>query len=104
MHSHTVFFWLWKTISDHERAQFERGLAALTLDPNILDRRIGKPAATDRSVIDTSYDYGMVLRFETLAAHGAYQVGQPHQQFLETCAHMWSRVQVYDIDELSLNE
>lgn len=104
MHSHTVFFWLWKTIGDDERVQFEQGLAALTRDPNVLDRRIGKPAATDRPVIDTSYDYGMVLRFETLAAHDAYQEGQTHQQFLETCARMWSRVQVYDIDEISLNE
>ena len=54
MHSHTAFFWLWKTISDDERRQFERALIALTGDPNVLDRRIGQPAATDRSVIDTS--------------------------------------------------
>lgn len=104
MHIHTVFFWLWKTISDDDRAQFERALAMLTSDPNVRDRRIGKPAATDRPVIDTSYDYGVVLRFDDLAAHDSYQSGQPHQQFLQTCAHLWSRVQVYDIDETVTND
>ncbi|MEM9440214.1 MAG: Dabb family protein [Pseudomonadota bacterium] len=103
MHSHMVFFWLWGTISDHERGQFERSLVALTADPNVVERRIGKPSTTGRSVIDSSYDYGVVLRFETLAAHDAYQAGQPLQHFLETCEHMWSRVKVYDKDEISLN-
>lgn len=101
LHIHTVFFWLWRTISDDDRARFEQELAALTRDPNVLDRRIGKPAVTHRPVIDSTYDYGIVLRFENLDAHDNYQSGQAHQHFLETCASMWSRVQVYDIDDTS---
>lgn len=104
MHVHTVFFWLWKTTSDDERIRFEQGLAALTRDANVLDRRVGKPSATNRSVVDSSYDYGVVLCFRDLAAHDSYQSGQAHQQFLKTCGHMWARVQVYDIDETSLND
>jgi len=103
VHIHNVYFWLWNTISDEERERFEQELAALTRDPHVLDRCFGKPSSTDRPVIDSSYDYGVVLRFENRAAHDSYQAGQAHQQFLERCASMWRRVQVYDIDEMSLD-
>jgi hypothetical protein len=100
MHIHTVFFWLVENIDDNQRKHFEDGLDQLTRDPNVLDRRIGKPAATDRPVIDSSYDYGVILRFENLASHDKYQTGPDHQAFLDNCAHLWSRVQVYDIEEI----
>ena len=97
MHIHTVFFWLWKSSSAQDRKQFEEGLDNLTKDTNILMRKIGKPAATNREVIDSSYDYGVVLHFENQAAHDAYQAGEPHQRFLSDCMRLWNRVQVYDI-------
>lgn len=98
MHIHTVFFWLWKTLSDEEWQRFEQGLDLLTRDPNVLGRHIGKPAGTNRPVIDSSYDYCIVLHFDNLAAHNAYQAGKAHQDFLDGCASFWSRVQVYDIE------
>lgn len=97
MHVHTALFWLLKTLSDDERKTFENGLELLTSDPLVKDRSIGVPADTHRSVIERSYDYGIVLKFDTLADHDAYQNGAPHQQFLDTCAHMWTRVQVVDL-------
>ncbi|MGI9514513.1 MAG: Dabb family protein [Anderseniella sp.] len=101
MHIHTVFFWLWKTTSPEHLRQFENGLDLLTRDPNVLERQIGKPAATNRAVIDSSYDYGVVLKFSDLASHDAYQAGEPHRVFLETCASLWSKVQVFDIENSS---
>ncbi len=98
MHVHTVFFWLWRSTSPEQIRQFEKGLDLLTRDPNVLERQIGKPAATRRAVIDSSYDYGVVLKFSDLASHDAYQSGQAHQAFLETCANLCSRVQVCDIE------
>ncbi|MEO1162059.1 MAG: Dabb family protein, partial [Pseudomonadota bacterium] len=95
---HTVFFWLWKTTGPEQIRQFESGLDLLTRDPNVLERQIGKPAATDRAVIDSSYDYAAVLKFSDLAGHDAYQAGEAHQLFLEACASLWSKVQVYDIE------
>jgi len=90
MHIHTVFFWLWKTASPTQRERFSAGLNLLTSDPNVMERQIGEPAATRRPVIDNSYDFGVVLKFRDLAAHDAYQSGQAHQTFLDTCASMWS--------------
>ena len=68
MHIHTVFFWLWKTAGPEQIRQFENGLDLLTRDPNVLERQIGKPAATGRAVIDSSYDYGVILKFSDLAS------------------------------------
>jgi hypothetical protein len=97
MHIHTVFFWLKDNVSPTQRQQFENGLDLLISDTNILDRKIGTPAATSRDVIDATYDYGIVLMFDSLAAHDRYQASQTHIEFLQNCATMWKRVQVYDI-------
>ena len=101
MHLHTVFFWISEDVDNSGRRAFETGLDLLTREPHVLDRRVGKPAATKRPVIDSSYSYAIILRFENLAAHNAYQASDEHQIFLDTCSHMWSRVQVYDVEEMA---
>lgn len=100
MHIHTVFFWLNEGTDENRRQRFEKGLDALTRDPNVLNRRIGTPAQTDRAVIDSSYDYGVSLSFEDLAAHDRFQIGQIHLDFLKNFETMWSRVQVYDMKSI----
>lgn len=100
MHVHIAFFWLDKNLSDADLKNFETGLDQLTRDPNIHDRRIGKPAQTDRPVIDTSYDYGITLQFRNLAAHDAYQFGDIHADFIKNHQSKWTDVKVYDIEEL----
>ena len=99
MHIHTVFFWLNDDMDDADRQRFADELNLLMSDPNISDGNFGTPAATDRPVIDSSYDYGMVLKFRNLAAQEAYQKSSEHDRFIDNCAHMWSRIQVYDINE-----
>jgi hypothetical protein len=98
MHIHTVFFWLRKSASEDERKRLRDGLDLLVSDEHIREPTIGVAAATDRPVIDSSYDYAIILKFDDLAAHDAYQAGAAHQQFLKDCADLWSRVQVYDIE------
>ncbi len=99
MHIHSVYFWLWKSLDAEKRRQFEAGLDLLTRDPNVLTRHIGKPADTDRDVIERGYDYAVVLTFENLQTHDAYQAGEPHQTFLDAYSEMWGRVQVFDVSE-----
>ena len=98
MHMHTVFFWLNEDISDKDRQTFVDELELLMTDKNILEGNFGPPASTDRPVIDSSYDYGMVLKFDSIDTQNAYQVSPEHQRFLDKCASMWTRVQVYDIE------
>ena len=100
MHIHTVFFWLKQNVSDAERGLFENELNKLTRDPEIQQRRVGKPASTNRDVIDSSYDFGVSLCFKNLDSHNRYQVGDVHQEFLKQCQDLWERVQVYDMDDI----
>lgn len=100
MHVHAAFFWLNEDVSNVERKIFEKELGKLTLDPEILQRRIGKAACTNRDVIDSSYDFGISLCFKDLSSHDKYQAGDAHQEFLKNCRNLWMRVKVYDMNEI----
>ena len=102
MHIHTAFFWLKEGISPEDRRRFEKGLSELSGDPNVLSKHIGKPALTDRQVIDSSYDYAISFAFSDLVSHDIYQAGRAHLGFLDECGHMWRKVQVFDLEEISI--
>lgn len=96
MLTHCVFFWLQPQITAQDRATFEQGLASLTTITGVFHASFGVPAPTDRPVIERSYSYGLMVKFENLAAHDAYQVDPIHERFLEQCSRLWTRVQVFD--------
>ena len=52
----------------------------------------------------TSGTVALILGFENLAAHDAYQISDVHTKFVETCQQFWTRVQVYDIDDNILDD
>jgi hypothetical protein len=78
-------------------AAFEQGLAGLAQDPEIKYAHFGRPAGTERDVVDNSYAYGLVFLFEDKAAHDRYQISPIHQKFVEAHLPKWERVVVYDI-------
>jgi hypothetical protein len=95
---HSVFFWLKKDLSDEQKALFTEKLQGLTtIKPSVLVT-IGTPAATDRPVIDRSYDHALTCIFESMADHDAYQLHPAHKDFIENCAPLWERVLIYDAD------
>ena len=58
---------------------------------------IGKPAGTEqRPIIDRSYDLGLTVVLQDVAAHDEYQADPVHLKFVEECGHLWDRVQIYD--------
>jgi hypothetical protein len=98
MHIHNVYFWLDEGLDDSDRAAFEQGLDSLTKDPAARGGHYGPPADTHRDVVERSYSYGLVLIFENLAAHNAYQVGEVHQQFVDQHLPKWTKAVVHDIE------
>lgn len=98
MHIHNVYFWLKDDQDAKSIAEFEEGLAWLAADPYAKSGYFGKPADTDRDVVETSYSYGLVLVFKDRAAHDKYQEGSAHMIFLDTNKEKWSKVVVYDIE------
>jgi hypothetical protein len=96
MLTHCVFFWLKEGTTVGDKSLFERELASLVGIPGVLDGSFGVPASTDRPVVDRSYSYGLMVKFNDLAGHDAYQVDPIHKEFLRKCSHLWTQVQVYD--------
>lgn len=96
MFIHHVFFWLKPELDQTQQAAFEAGVKSLLAVKTVKIGDVGQPATTDRPVIDRSYSYSLLLAFETLADHDAYQVDPIHLKFVDGCQQYWQRVQIYD--------
>ena len=93
---HHVYFWLKKSGNEADRDQLVEGLRKLSKATTIRQFHIGKPANTSRGVIDSSYAVSWMLIFENDADQATYQTDPIHLKFIEECAHLWTRVVVYD--------
>ena len=76
---------------------FEKALNKF-IDTNtqVVGAHIGRPAATDRPVIDNSYTYSLVVTFPDLETHDAYQTDPTHVAFIEEAKSLWDKVLIYD--------
>ena len=52
--------------------------------------------ALGRAVNDKDFDVALIVVFETIAAHDAYQVAPRHKQFIAECQPNWGTVRVFD--------
>ncbi|HNY26399.1 MAG TPA: Dabb family protein [Candidatus Sumerlaeota bacterium] len=96
---HTVFFWLKEDLTDEQRAMFRKELEELSHIEAAEAVFIGTPAATEqRPVVDNSFAFNLTVFLRGVAGHDAYQSDPIHLKFIEKCASMWIRVQVYDAE------
>jgi hypothetical protein len=93
---HHVYFWLENPESKEDYAALLEGLLELKKVPSIKQFHIGVPAATNRDVIETTYQFSWLAVFESAEAQDAYQVDPIHLQFVATCKHLWKTVKVFD--------
>jgi Stress responsive A/B Barrel Domain len=93
---HHVFFWLKNPESAADRAQFIAALRKLSTVETLRATHIGTPAATDRAVIDSSYDVSWFNVFDNLADQEIYQNHPIHLDFIEKNNHLWTKVLVFD--------
>lgn len=98
MFVHCVYFWLKPDLTPAERDAFTQGVQNLLRIPDIKNGWVGKPAATSREVIDSSYDWALVVAFEDEKGHDAYQVHPLHDVFRENCHTFWTQVKIYDFN------
>jgi hypothetical protein len=96
MFIHHVYFWAKNPNNAAERARLLKGLQTLTGIEMIKMSHVGVPATTNRSVIDTSYTFSLLLIFDSLESQEAYQVHPIHVRFVEECSDLWGKVIVYD--------
>jgi len=93
---HTVFFWLVDETMP-TRGKFVTEVMKYLKEIDVIKtRHLGRPAGTDREVVDNSYSYCMIVTFDSEEEHDIYQEHPAHQQFIENASSLWTRVQVYD--------
>lgn len=94
---HVVFFWMNNPENQKEQQQLlselERFMEHI---PQPISKHIGKPAGTPREVVDNSYQFSLVLNFESKESQDAYQTDPVHLEFIDRAQHLWKKVQVYD--------
>ncbi len=93
---HHVYFWLNNPSSKEDLEKLVEGLEKLSKVQTIKMFHIGKPAPTNRDVIERSYAVSWLCLFETAEGQDSYQVDPIHLKFVEECAHLWSKVVIYD--------
>jgi hypothetical protein len=93
---HHVYFWLKEPQSKEAAAKLVEGLEGLSKVKTIQMFHIGKPADTNREVIERSYAISWLVLFKDKADQDSYQVDPIHLKFVEQYAHLWSKVVVYD--------
>ena len=96
MFIHTVYFWLKPELTGGEVTKFWRGVGSLRTIQSVKHGWIGKPAKTDRPIIDKSYTCALVTVFDDEKGHDAYQVHPVHDEFRRECANFWSKIIIYD--------
>lgn len=93
---HHVYFWMNEGKTKKDKEKLLEGLNTLKKIDVIKTFHIGKPASTNRDVIDTSYDFSLLLIFKNLEEQEIYQKHPVHLDFIKNYAHLWSTVKVYD--------
>lgn len=96
MFIHSVYFWLKPDLTSEQQAAFDAGARSLTTIETVRQGYVGRPAATDREIIDRSYSCALVLIFDDQEGHNRYQVHAVHDRFREQCSPFWSKVLIYD--------
>ena len=97
---HVVNFYLKPDLPAADVKKFEETLSSLGKIETLLMFNIGKPAKTDRPVIDKSYSYCMLTVFKDEAGHDIYQEHPLHLQFIEICNSFWEKVVIFDSETI----
>lgn len=93
---HHVYFWLKDPASKEDLSLLIDGLQKLSAVATIQSFHIGKPADTNRAVIDSSYSLSWLVLFKNREDQDSYQIDPIHLKFVEECSALWNKVVVYD--------
>ena len=98
---HHVFFWLKDPESVADRNALISGIRKLADIETVKNLSVGIAAETEmRDVIDNSWNVAELMYFDDLNAQAVYQAHPLHLEFIDQCSHLWSKVLVYDMEEV----
>jgi hypothetical protein len=82
--------------TEADKKKLESGILSLKAIESIRMANLGRPAQTDRPVIDSSYTFSWLTIFDDAAGEQEYQVHPLHLKFVDEHKHLWTKVVVYD--------
>ncbi len=95
--AHTVFFWLKNPKSQSDRTKFEASITKFINNSKyVRTKYLGVPAGTNRSVVDNSYTYSLLVTFDNKEDQDKYQAEDVHNVFIAEVGDLWEKVVVYD--------
>jgi len=93
---HHVFFWMKEPHNAEKHTKLKEGLQKLVSIDVIKTKHIGIPADTNRPVIDNTYQFSLLVSFDSKAEHDIYQEHKIHKDFIAECSDIWEKVLIYD--------
>jgi hypothetical protein len=96
MIAHHVLFWLKADTTEDQKTAFRASLETLKGVETVKSIHIGTPAPIERSVVDTTYTFSLILFFDDLAGHDVYQIHPLHKAFLDEFRVCFEKVVIYD--------
>lgn len=98
MLAHSVYFTLKDRTPEAAAALVASCREHLTGHQGEVAFHVGTCAAYDRPVNDRDWDVMLLIVFDSLKSHDAYQVAPRHTQFIAENATSWAKVRVFDAD------
>lgn len=95
---HSVYFWFKEGTTPEQLETFYADTEKLSEIEVVKALYTGKPASTDRPIVERSYDFAVIVHFEDLAGHDVYQKHPIHLELLEKHASLWERIMITDVE------
>ncbi len=97
---HNVYFWLKDGVTEEEKKSFLKGIGELiSFVDKISKAEYGVPANTPtRDVVDNSFGANLIIWFDSVQDHNAYQDHPAHHKFIENFKDLWEKVIVRDTE------
>jgi len=93
---HAVYFWLKRDMNSAALSAFEKGVQTLANIETVKHCFIGRPAGKDRPIVDRTYDFSLVVVFNSKSDHDIYQDHKIHDDFRDNFGKYFLKVQIYD--------
>ncbi len=95
--THVVMVWLKQPGNAEHRAKFVKASEQLNDLPGIVSRHVGVVKASDRAIVDDTFDVAVTVTMESKAALKAYLNNPKHKKILkEQIKPLTNRVVAYD--------
>lgn len=80
--THIVMVWFKPDVSSDKRMQIKQQTAMLKTIPGLLTLEMGEAIPSQRSIVDDSFDLGIMMQFPSVEAMNAYLVHPQHKAFV----------------------